>query len=103
VFAVVRSGGKQYRVEEGTVLTVPRMSGEPGSTITLDDVLLVADGEDVRTGGPAVEGAKVMAEVVGHDKGRKVRVLRYKDKTRQRKLTGQRARLTTLRITRIEV
>ncbi len=94
----MRSGGKQYRVEEGALLTVASLPGEPGSAVTLDDVLMVADGEEVR---PA--GAKVQAEIVAHGKGEKIRVFRYKNKTRSRKLTGSRASTTTLRIKSIEV
>jgi len=94
----VRSGGKQYRVEEGALLTVASLAGEPGSAVTLDDVLMVADGETVRSA-----GATVKAEIVAHGKGEKIRVFRYKNKTRSRKLTGSRAKTTTLRIKSIEV
>jgi large subunit ribosomal protein L21 len=94
---VVRSGGKQYRVEEGSVVTVDRLPGEPGSTVTLDDVLLVADGEKLSAG-----GAKVTAEIVSHTKGDKIRVLHYKNKTRHHKTSGQRQQGTQLKITKIE-
>ncbi len=99
VFAVVRSGGKQYRVEEGAVITVASVSGDPGSTVTLDEVLMVADGDEVRAPG----SASVIAEIVGHGKGEKITVFRYKNKTRARKTMGSRAKSTTLRITKIEV
>jgi len=98
VQVVVRSGGKQYRVEEGAVLTVDRLQGEPGSTVTLADVLLVSDGERLAGG----KGAKVTAEIVGHEKGDKIKVLKYKNKTRYRKLSGQRQLSTKLKITKIE-
>lgn len=94
--AVVRSGGKQYRVEEGATVTVDRLKGEPGSTVTLDDVLLVADGDTLST------GAKVTAEIVAHEKGKKIKVLKYKNKVRYRKTSGQRQLGTKLRITKIE-
>ena len=94
--AVVRSGGKQYRVEEGQTVTVGRLLGEPGTTVTLDDVVLVADGDTLTAG-----GAKVTAEIVGHEKGDKIKVLKYKNKTRYRKLSGQRSRSTTIKITHI--
>ncbi len=94
--AVVRSGGKQYRVEEGGTVTVGRLEGEPGATVTLGDVLFVADGDAIgRTG-------KVTAEIVSHDKGEKIRVLKYKNKTRYRKLSGQRALTTKIKIVKIE-
>jgi large subunit ribosomal protein L21 len=94
--AFVRSGGKQFRVEEGVVVTVPRLLGEPGSTVTLGDVLLLVDGDTLGTKGT------VTAEIVGHDKGDKIRVLKYKNKTRYRKLSGQRELSTRLKITKIE-
>jgi large subunit ribosomal protein L21 len=93
--AVVRVGGKQYRVEEGQVLVAPRLAGAPGSTVTLDDVLFVADGDTLGTKGT------VTAEIVGHDKGEKVKVFKYKNKTRYRKLSGQRQLGTRLKITQI--
>lgn len=93
----MRSGGKQYRVEEGSVVTVDRLPGEPGSTVTLDDVLLVSDGDRLTVG-----GAKVTAEIVAHTQGDKIRVLRYKNKTRQHKTSGQRHRATQLKIMKIE-
>lgn len=95
---VVRSGGKQYRIEEGSVVTVGRLAGEPGATVTLDDVLLLADGDRLEVPGKA----KVTAEIVAHTKGDKIKVLKYKNKTRYRKLSGQRALGTQLKITKIE-
>ncbi len=97
MYAVVRSGGKQYRVEEGSLLTVASLSGEPGTAVSLDDVLLVADGEAAAPG-----KGTVSAEIVRHGKGEKIRVFRFKNKTRSRKLTGSRARTTTIKITGIE-
>ena len=94
--AFVRSGGKQFRVEEGAVVTVPRLQGEPGSTVTLGDVLLLADGDTLGTKGT------VTAQIVSHEKGDKIRVLKYKNKVRYRKLSGQRQLSTRLKITKIE-
>ena len=99
LFAVVRSGGKQYRVEEGALITVASVPGDPGSTVTLGEVLMVADGDEVRAPG----SASVTAEIVEHGKGEKITVFRYKNKTRARKTMGSRAKSTTLRITKIEV
>jgi large subunit ribosomal protein L21 len=96
VYAIVRTGGKQYRVEEGGLVTVASLAGEPGSNVTLD-VLGVADGETLHAG-----GGNVTAEIVAHGKGEKIRVFRYKNKTRSRKLTGSRSRTTTLKITGIK-
>jgi large subunit ribosomal protein L21 len=98
VYAVVRTGGKQYRVEEGALLTVATLEGEPGKEVTFGDVLLLADGDDVKD----AASAKVTAEIVGHGKGEKIVVFRYKNKTRSRKRTGHRTKTTTVRITKIE-
>jgi len=102
VYAVVRSGGKSYHVEEGTVVTVDRRPGDVGSAITFADVLLVADGVRVRAGTPHVSDVKVTAEIVAHGRGPKIRVFKYKNKTRSRKTRGHRQEQTTLRITKIE-
>jgi large subunit ribosomal protein L21 len=98
LYAVVRTGGKQYRVEEGAILTVASLAGEPGKQVTFGDVLMVADGDAVK----AADKAKVTGEIVGHGKGEKIVVFRYKNKTRSRKKTGQRTKTTTVRITKIE-
>ena len=95
---VVRSGGKQYRIEEGTVVTVDRLPGEKGATVTLEDVVFLSDGDRLE----AAPKAKITAEIVAQTKGDKIKVLKYKNKTRYRKLSGQRALGTQLRITKIE-
>ncbi|MEA2660685.1 MAG: large subunit ribosomal protein [Chloroflexota bacterium] len=98
MYAVVRTGGKQYRVEEGAILTVATLEGEPGKEVTFGDVLLLADGDTVKDAATA----KVTGEIVGHGKGEKIIVFRYKNKTRSRKRTGHRTKTTTIRITKIE-
>ena len=102
MYAVVRSGSKSYRVEEGNQITVDRRKGDAGETVTFDQVLLVADGVRVRAGAPFVSDAKVTAEIVGHGRGPKIRVFKYKNKTRSRKTRGHRQEETTLKITKIE-
>jgi large subunit ribosomal protein L21 len=102
MYAIVRSGGKQYRVEEGTLVSVDTVAGKVGDTVTLGDILVIADGDDVKAGQPALDGAKVTAEIVAHGKGPKIQVLRYKNKTRQRRARGHRQSETTIRITKIE-
>ena len=99
--AVVVSGGKQYRVALGDRILVDRLAAEPGSELTLDRVLLVADGDDVKVGAPGVDGLTVIARVVGDAKGRKIDVLRYKSKKRVRVHRGARAALTALEIVTI--
>jgi large subunit ribosomal protein L21 len=102
VYAVVRSGGKQYRVEEGSQLTVGKLAGKAGDEITISEILFVADSEAIKAGPAALKGARVTAQIVGHSKGPKIDVLRYKNKTRQRKTRGHRQDETTIKILKIE-
>jgi large subunit ribosomal protein L21 len=98
MYAVIESGGKQYRVELGSEIQVDRLDVQPGDSITLDRVLLVADGEATAVGRPLVDGAVVSAEVLRQERGDKVVVFKYKPKARTRVKKGARAELTTLRI-----
>jgi large subunit ribosomal protein L21 len=98
LYAVVRTGGKQYRVQEGRSLTIDRLPGEPGETIELRDVLLLADGESVTVGNPMIEGARVVGTIAEQGRGKKIIVFRYKAKTRARKKTGHRHSFTRLRV-----
>ena len=103
MYAVIRSGGKQYTVRPGDSLNVEKLDGEVGSQVELTDVLMVADGDTVSVGAPSVAGAKVVAEVVEHGKGKKVVVFKYKPKIRYRKRTGHRQQFTRLAIKDIVV
>ncbi len=101
MYAVIESGGKQFRVELGTRIQVDRLDAQPGDSITLERVLLVADGDVTAIGQPVVDGASVSAEVLGQDRGEKIVVFKYKPKARTRVKTGFRSELTTLRISDI--
>ena len=102
MYAIVETGGKQYRVKPGDTIAVERMAGAPGEVLDLGRVLLVAgDGDAARVGSPGVAGAVVRAEVVEHARGDKIVVFRYKSKVRYRRKTGHRQALTRLRITDI--
>lgn len=103
MYAIVESGGKQYRVAEGEVIDVEKLSVPEGEKVSLDRVLMVADGGDVRVGTPLVEGARVEATVLDHGKGRKIRIFKYKPKIRYRRRAGHRQPYTRLRIERILV
>lgn len=103
MYAVVETGGKQYRIEQGMTLQVERLDAEPGTTVTLDRVMLVGDGDDLNVGAPTVGGASVVATVVGHGRGRKVVVMKYKPKAHYRRKTGHRQGYTTLKIEKIDV
>ena len=98
ISAVIVSGGKQYRVAPGDTILVDRLAAEPGSEVTLDRVLLLDDGDDVRIGTPLVDGYSLTARVIGHKRGPKIEVLRYKSKKNVRVHKGARADLTALEI-----
>jgi large subunit ribosomal protein L21 len=98
MYAVIETGGKQYRVEVGTQLEVELLDVEAGQSITLDRVLLVADGDDATVGTPVVENAAVEAQVIGRDRGEKVISFKYRPKARRRVMKGHRQELTVLRI-----
>src|SRR5205814_2769939 len=103
MYAVIETGGKQYRVEVGTELEVERLAVEPGQAITLERVLLVADGADTSIGRPLVADAVVSAEVVRQDRGDKVIAFKYRPKARRRVKKGHRQELTVLRITDVRL
>jgi large subunit ribosomal protein L21 len=98
MYAVVRTGGKQYCVSAGDILEVEKLEGDVGDTITLSDVLLVADGENVTIGQPVVEGASVAAKITGQYRGNKILVFRYRPKKRIRVRRGHRQWRTRLQI-----
>jgi large subunit ribosomal protein L21 len=102
MYAVFTTGGKQYRATKGDVLRVEKLDAEKGSTIELDQVLLVGEGADVRVGTPTVEGGKVTAEVVDHGRGDKVRIIKFKRRKHHMKQMGHRQYYTELKITGIE-
>ena len=101
MYAVIETGGKQYRVEVGTQLEVELLDVEPGKTITLDRVLLVADGDQASIGQPVVSDAQVSAEVVSQIRGPKTISFKYRPKARSRVKKGHRQELTVLRISDI--
>ena len=101
MYAVVSSGGKQYRVEAGSELTLERVPGDAGASITFDRVLLVGDGEAVTVGTPTVEGATVSGTVLGEALGPKLIVFKFKQKATYRRKNGHRQHLTRVRIDEI--
>lgn len=103
MYAVIETGGKQYRVEVGTELEVELLDAEPGKTITLERVLLVADGDESTIGRPVVADASVSAEVVSQTRGPKLIAFKYRPKARSRVKKGHRQELTLLRIADITI
>ena len=100
-YAIVKTGGKQYRVSAGDVIDVEKLPLEEGASVELTDVLMLTQGEAVTVGTPGIEGARVMGTIEQHGRGKKIVVFRFKSKTRQGKKTGHRQDFTRLRITDI--
>jgi large subunit ribosomal protein L21 len=98
MYAVVSSGGKQYRVEPGTTLTMERIGAEAGAPYTFDRVLLIGDGDRVTVGTPVVSGATVSATVLGEELGPKLVIFKFKQKVKYRRRTGHRQHLVRVRI-----
>lgn len=101
VYAVIETGGKQYRVSEGDHITVERLGGEAGSDLTIERVLLIGGNGETRIGTPVVDGATVTATIDEHKRGQKIEVFKYKAKKRYRRHTGHRQEQTVLTITGI--
>ena len=101
MYAVIVSGGKQHRVEEGETLKLEKLNIEVGASVDFDRVLLVVNGEDVKIGAPDVQGAKVSAEIVTHGRGKKVRIMKFKRRKHHMKQMGHRQWFTEVKITGI--
>jgi large subunit ribosomal protein L21 len=98
MYAVIRSGGKQYKVAPGEKLRLETITAEVGAQVTLDEVLMVGDGENVRLGRPTVAGAKVQATVVGHGRGPKVEIFKMRRRKNYRRHQGHRQGFTEIKI-----
>ena len=101
MFAVIKTGGKQYRVASGDVIKIEKLDGEDGSSLNFDDVLLVGDDSNVTAGTPIVEGAKVSGEILEQARGDKVVIFKKKRRHNYRRKAGHRQNLTVVRITDI--
>lgn len=101
MYAIIQSGGKQYRVEPGAVVALERIPGEVGSRVELDKVLLVSDGTMVKVGSPTLSGAKVISQILAQTRGEKIDVFKFKRRKKYRRKTGHRQELTKVRIAEI--
>ena len=101
MYAVIKTGGKQYRVSEGSVLRVEKLDAEEGDSLDLDNVLMIADGGDVKVGTPYVQGGKVTATVKGHGRGEKVKIIKFRRRKHHLKRQGHRQWFTELEVTGI--
>lgn len=101
MYAVVQTGGKQYRVAEGDTIKVEKLTGDEGVSIELDKVLMVTDGDDVKVGSPYVEGGKVTATVKSQGRAKKVKIIKFRRRKHHMKRQGHRQWFTELQVTGI--
>jgi large subunit ribosomal protein L21 len=102
MYAVIKTGGKQYRVEQGSTIRVEKLPGDKGTKVELGEVLLVGDGENVKVGQPVVAGAMVTAEIVGQVLGQKLLIFKFRRRKAYRKKNGHRQQYTAIKITGIQ-
>ncbi|WP_027966155.1 50S ribosomal protein L21 [Halomonas halocynthiae] len=101
MYAIIKSGGKQYRVQEGQTLKLEKLEVPTGETIDFDEVLLIGNDDDVKIGAPMLEGAKVSAEVVSHGRGEKVTIIKFRRRKHSMRRQGHRQWFTEVKITGI--
>jgi large subunit ribosomal protein L21 len=97
-YAIIRTGGKQFRVEPGQTIRIPSLVGEAGGSVEFNDVLLGSDGNNVRTGVPTLSGARVTGQIVKHGRGEKIVVFKFKRRKNYAKKQGHRQGFTEVRI-----
>ena len=102
MYAIIETGGKQYRVAEGQTLKIEKLEVEAGHTVDFDRVLMVGEGESARVGAPLVDGAKVVAEVLEHGRADKIRIIKFKRRKHQMKRQGHRQYYTQVKIMKVE-
>ena len=102
MYAVIETGGKQYKVNEGDTVFVEKLAAEDGAEVVFDKVLIAGEGADVKVGAPTVDGAKVMAKVVKSGKSKKITVFTYKPKKNEKRKMGHRQPYTKVEIVKIE-
>lgn len=102
MYAVFKTGGKQYRASTGDIIKVEKIEAEKGATVELDQVLMVGEGEDVKVGAPYLEGSKVTAKVLDQGRGDKIRIIKFKRRKHHEKQMGHRQYFTQLEITGID-
>ena len=101
MYAVIKTGGKQYKVAPGDTLKIESLAADVGNTVSFDEVLMVADGEQVSVGSPKLDGACVKAEILSHGRDKKIRVFKMKRRKKYRRTQGHRQSFTHLRVTDI--
>ncbi|MBM7866863.1 50S ribosomal protein L21 [Heliobacterium gestii] len=102
MFAIIETGGKQYKVQQGDVLKVEKLEANPGDVVEIDRVFAVSKDGELKVGAPTVEGAKVLLKVEDHGKGKKIVIFKYKSKKNYRRKQGHRQAFTQVRVEAIE-
>ena len=102
MYAVIKTGGKQYKVSEGETLKIEKLEVDPGKKVTFKEVLMVADGDNVQLGAPLIEKASVEAKVISQGKGKKVNILKFKRRKNSMKQQGHRQLFTEIKIGKIK-
>jgi large subunit ribosomal protein L21 len=102
MYAVVATGGKQYKVQKGEVLRIEKLDGQAGTAVSFDKVLMISDGETIKVGAPVLESATVSGHIVEQGKAKKVLVFKYKRRKRYRRTQGHRQQFTAVQIDQIE-
>ena len=102
MYAVIKTGGKQYKVYEGETLKIEKLEVEPGKKVTFNEVLMIADGQNVQLGSPIVDKASVEAKVISQGKGKKVNILKFKRRKHSMKQQGHRQLFTEIKIGKIK-
>lgn len=102
MYAIIETGGKQYRVAEGQTVKIEKLAAETGHTVDFDRVLMVGEGEQIKVGTPVIAGAKVVAEVLKHGRGDKVQIIKFRRRKHHMKKAGHRQYFTEVKITKVE-
>jgi len=102
MYAVIKTGGKQYKVSQGDVLRVEKLTAAEGDTVSFDQVLMIADGGDVKVGNPLIDGSSVTASVKKHGRGKKIEIIKFRRRKHHRKQMGHRQSYTEVEITAID-
>ena len=102
MYAVIKTGGKQYKVAPGDTLKIESLAADVGNTVSFDEVLMVADGDNVKFGTPKVDGSSVTAEVLAHGRGDKIRIVKHRRRKHYHKEQGHRQNFTEVKITAIQ-
>lgn len=102
MYAIIETGGKQYRVAEGQTLKVEKLEAEAGHTVDFDRVLMIGEGEQIKVGTPVITGAVVAAEVIKHGRGDKVHIIKFRRRKHHMKRAGHRQYYTEIKITKVQ-